>query len=473
MNELIETFTNQWNEKAKDTYDVYMSIPNVSPAFDDLWKEHGYIDDVVKLFQVWANDNAPKSAQTYVQRIEGKTPLLIVDIPALNYKDSDCILLYGHLDKQPPMEGWMDGIEPFQPTYVEDRIYGRGSADDGYALFSSLLACKYLEENNISHARMVIIIEACEESGSPDLPEHLEKLSSTLASELGDISLVICLDSGCLTYEHLWVTNSLRGLLQINCDIRVLDQGTHSGGAGGIVPSAFHVLRELLDRIVEPGTGKVILPELCVEVRQDTKSSAQNAAEILGSVDAHGLPFAKDVQPIHESLSDQIIANTYESQLEIIGIEGIPSIQDAGNVLRPNVKVALSFRLPPGINPAKAAAAVSGSLLKEVPFNARVSVVIDSMASGWEAPKLDVWLETSLRNASTSYFGQDAQFMGEGGSIPFMAMLGQKYPDAQFLVTGLLGPGSNAHGPNEFLHFPTAMKLTACVTDILIAHGSR
>ncbi|HMS24501.1 MAG TPA: M20/M25/M40 family metallo-hydrolase [Acidimicrobiia bacterium] len=463
----------QWNEKVKTTLDAYMTIPNVSPAYDNEWMANGYIDDAMNLYEEWAKQNSPSSATIKVQRIENKTPLLIVDIPARGYDGDDVVLLYGHLDKQPPMTGWREGIEPFIATYDGDRLYGRGGADDGYALFSAMLACQHLENNDIAHARHIIVIEASEESGSPDLPDHLAVLDQTLELPLGPVSLVVCLDSGCLDYEHLWITQSLRGLLQINVSVRVLDQGTHSGGAGGIVPSAFHVLRELLDRICEPASGKINLPELSVDVPDYVREGANNAASILQTTAAHGLPFADGVQPLRENISDQIIANTYEAALEIIGIDGIPALDDAGNVLRPEISLALSFRLPPGVDPHIAAGAVTEKLLSDVPYNAQVSVVIDSLATGWAAPPPEDWISVACDQASNIYFDSNVQMMGEGGTIPFMAMLGEKYPEAQFMVTGVLGPESNAHGPNEFLDIPTAHKVTGCVAHILQAHGQR
>ncbi len=463
----------RWNKNVKTTLDTYMTIPNVSPAYDAQWKEHAYIDDAMNLYEQWAIQNAPSRATVKVQRIENKTPLLIVDIPARAYENDDVILMYGHLDKQPPMTGWREGIETFAATYEGDRLYGRGGADDGYALFSAILACQHLENNEITHARQVIVIEASEESGSPDLPDHLAMLDQTLDQPLGPVSLVVCLDSGCLDYEHLWITQSLRGLLQINVGVRVLDQGTHSGGAGGIVPSAFHVLRELIDRICEPASGKITLPELKVDVPDYVSDGAQKAAEILGSTDAHGLPFADGVQPLQENISDQIIANTYEPALEIIGVDGIPALSSAGNVLRPEITLALSFRLPPGVDPHIAAGAITEKLLSDVPYNAHVTVVVDSLATGWSAPEPEEWISQCCEQASNMYFDSDVQVMGEGGTIPFMAMLGEKYPAAQFMVTGVLGPGSNAHGPNEFLHIPTAHKVTGCVAHVLTAHGKK
>ena len=462
-----------WNEKVKQTLDDYMSIPNVSPAFDANWKENGYIDKVIFLFEKFANENAPRNSMVKVQQLEGKTPLLVVDVPARNYNGGDVVLIYGHSDKQPPMKNWRDGIEPFAPTYIGDRLFGRGGADDGYAIFSSLLAINYLDENEIDHARIVLIIEASEESGSTDLPAHLEALDSSLEAPLGDVSLVVCLDSGCLDYEHLWITQSLRGLLQVNFEVKVLEQGTHSGGAGGIVPSAFHVFRKVLDRIAEPGSGEILLPDLFSPIPDHVLNGAKSTAEILGSVQAHGLPFSNGVLPIYEKVEDQLVANTFKPALEIIGIEGIPDLENAGNVLRDKIKVALSFRLPPDVDPMVAASAVKSELVSDPPFGAQIRIEIDSLASGWAAPKLSEWIQKSFEQSSKVYFGRDYQVMGEGGTIPFMAMLGEKYPKAQFMVTGVLGPESNAHGPNEFLDLPTTFRVTGSVAGVLLSHGKR
>ncbi len=470
--EIINDIKTKWNDDVKDTFDNYLSIPNVSPAFDSNWKQNGYIDEVANLFLNFADNHAPKNAKVFLQEIENKTPLLVIDVPAQNYKGDDTVLIYGHLDKQPKMTGWDEGIEPFSATYIGERVYGRGSSDDGYALFSALIALDSIDENT-SRARTVVIIEASEESGSPDLVAHLEKLESSTETALGNVSLVVCLDSGCLTYEHFWITRSLRGLLQLNVSVKVLEQGMHSGAAGGIVPSAQHIMREFINRISEPGSGKILVEELYADIPQDIIESAQSVAKIIGDTKGHGLAFAQDVLPIHSDVASQIIANTYEPQLEIIGIDGVPAIKDAGNVLLPEVMYALSFRIPPGVDPNLAAAKITEKILEDIPYGAQVNVVVDSLASGWQAPKVQDWLANAIEQASQDYFSNTAQHMGEGGSIPFMAMLGEKYPDSQFVVTGVLGPGSNAHGPNEFLDLPTAYKVTASITDIIKAHGSR
>lgn len=461
--------------KIKDTFEQYLRIQNVSPAYNPAWEKDGHMQKVVDLYEKWALENSPKDAKVFVQEIENKTPLLVINVPSRNYSGDDTVLLYGHLDKQPEMIGWKQGIDPWAPTYDGDRLYGRGSADDGYAMFCALVAINDLEDNNISHPRLLVIIEASEESGSPDLVNHLELLNDSLekysCEKLEDVSLVICLDSGALSYDHLWITNSLRGLIEMHLTIRTLSQGTHSGGAGGIVPSTTHVLRTLLDRIAKSPSGEIIIEELNVEIPAQVSDAAENVAKIIGDDDAFGLPFAKGVEPLYKSVKDQLIANTFKPALEIIGIEGIPKIEDAGNVLLPEVKVALSFRIPPGVKPEIAAGAIAGELNRDTPYNAQMTVKVESLASGWQARARPQSLKDTFEAASQKHFGQSAQYLGEGGTIPFMFMLGEKYPNAQFMVTGLLGPESNAHGPNEFIHLPTFFKLTACVSDVLSSLG--
>lgn len=469
----VSSIENEWNDIVRETIDAYMSIPCVSLSFDAQWKETGHIDKASSLYEKWAKEFAPNGSKVYVQRIENKTPLLIIDVPAREYNNDDCVLLYGHLDKQPEMAGWDVDKNPFAATYIGDRLYGRGGADDGYAMFSAVLALRELDKTSQPHARCVVVIEASEESGSPDLADHLSRINETLETQLSNVTLVVCLDSGCLTYDHLWVTRSLRGLIHMNVSVRVLNQGMHSGGAGGIVPSTTHVFRSLLDRVVTSPEGYVLIDELNVDIRADITEAAASVAGIIGSVDAHGLAFADGVRPIEENVTDQIIANTYKPQLEIIGIDGIPSTDNAGNVLLPAVTYSLSFRIPPGVDPEIGAGAIAEKFLTDIPYDAQVTVVVESLASGWEAPQQSEWLHESLTEASLRYFGSDVQYMGEGGTIPFMSMLGEQYPEAQFLVTGVLGPGSNAHGPNEFLDLPTAYKVTACVSDAVHAHSLR
>ncbi|MGH9136947.1 MAG: peptidase dimerization domain-containing protein, partial [Acidimicrobiales bacterium] len=307
-------------------------------------------------------------------------------------------------------------------------------------------------------------------SGSPDLPAHI----AALLPQLGQPSLVACLDSGCATFERLWVGTSLRGLVGVVLTVQVLDEGVHSGNAGGVVPSSFRVLRSLLDRVEDADSGRLLLPELHAEVPPDRREQLVATAAELGAGAAGGFPFVDGRAPLHHGdPAAQLLARWWEPSLAYVGIDGVPPIATAGNVLRATTSVKLSFRLPPTADPKAAATAIEQVLTRDPPHGARVRADVADIGAGWNAPAFEPWLTTALDEASTSVWGTPARVMGEGGTIPFMAMLGERFPAAQFLVTGVLGPGSNAHGPNEFLHVPFAAGLTRAVAHVLDAHARR
>lgn len=449
-----------WEETIVPSLIEYIKIPNKSPHFDHDWEKHGYMDQAVELISNWCNQHAAKNMTLEVVRSEGRTPLILIDIPG---QTDDTILLYGHLDKQPEMAGWSEGLGPWTPVLRGDRLYGRGSADDGYAAFASLTAINALQNQGIPHARCVILIEASEESGSPDLPYYIEALKD----KIGTPSLVICLDSGCGNYEQLWMTTSLRGLVGGTLTVNVLKEGIHSGSGSGIVPSCFRTLRQLLNRIEDETSGNIILDDLKVEIPAGRLNQAEIAADVLEKSLFEELPFLSGVKPESDSIADLILRRTWKAALSVIGVNGMPAIENAGNVTLPTVSLKLSMRLPPTTNPEKAAAALKKTLEANPPNNAKVHFEINDTGPGWNAPAESKWLMDAINNASKTYFGKESVAMGEGGSIPFMGMLGARFPNAQFLITGVLGPQSNAHGPNEFLHIPTGKKLTACVAQVI------
>ncbi len=423
------------------------------------------MDTAVEQFADWCRREGPADMQLEIVRLAGRTPLLYIDIPASGGSD-ETVLLYGHLDKQPEMTGWRAGLGPWQPVIEGDRLYGRGGADDGYATFASLLAVRMLAEQDLPHARCVILIEASEESGSPDLPAYIDHLSA----RIGTPALVICLDSGCGNYDQLWCTTSLRGLVGGDLTVEVLDEGVHSGDASGIVPSSFRLTRQLLERIEDAGDGRIRVDACHVDIPATRHQQAERAATVLGNSCYDRFPFAGDTRPNSAEPAELILNRTWRPALEVTGAAGLPPLADAGNVLRPATTLKLSLRLPPTCDADAAAAALKQALESAPPQGCRVHFNPEWCASGWHAPLLPDWLDQALEQASQQHFGKPVMHMGEGGSIPFMGMLGEKFPQAQFLVTGVLGPHSNAHGPNEFLHLPTAMKLTACVAEILAAH---
>jgi acetylornithine deacetylase/succinyl-diaminopimelate desuccinylase-like protein len=399
----------------------------------------------------------------------GRTPLIFIDIPGDPDAGDETVLLYGHLDKQPEMTGWREGLGPWQPVREGDKLYGRGGADDGYSAFASLTALEALARQGIAHARCVVLIEACEESGSPDLPAYVDHL----AARIGTPSLVVCLDSGCGDYERLWGTTSLRGMVTGDLQIEVLREGVHSGDASGIVASSFRILRQLLSRLEDEDSGAVRPALLHCEIPADRRAQAQRMAEVLREGVFSKYPFAGEMGPVSTDPAELILNRTWRPALSITGMDGIPATVDAGNVLRPTTTAKLSLRLPPTVDGHAASAGVKQLLEADPPYGARVHFEAEAPATGWNAPAFDPWLEQALERASQAYFGRSAVFMGEGGSIPFMGMLGERFPAAQFLITGVLGPGSNAHGPNEFLHVPTGRRLTACVASVLADHAQR
>jgi acetylornithine deacetylase/succinyl-diaminopimelate desuccinylase-like protein len=453
-----------WDDSIVERLIAYVRIPNKSPSFDPEWESHGHMEAAVKLMADWCRAQALPGARVEVRRLAGRTPLLLVDVPG---EIAGCALLYGHLDKQPEFTGWLPGLGPWEPVLREGKLYGRGAADDGYAVFSSLTAIAALKQQRIALPRCIVLIEACEESGSFDLPAHLEALGDAL----GEPSLVVCLDAECGNYEQLWCTTSLRGNLVGTLRVRVLSEGVHSGMATGIAPTPFRILEQLLGRIESPVTGDVLLDELHVSMPRDRRAQAVAAARVLGQSVAGKLPWAPGVQAVSNDPTELLINSSWRATLAVTGADGLPPVGSAGNVLLPEVALKLSLRLPPTCDAAQATRAVRAALERDPPYGAQVSFEPDSATGGWNAPAFAPWLEESIARASHTVYGHEAVHIGCGGTIPFMGMLGERFPSTQFFITGVLGPHSNAHGPNEFLHIEYARQLTACVSLVLADHA--
>ncbi|MAB80992.1 MAG: peptidase M20 [Planctomycetes bacterium] len=439
----------------------YIRIPNKSPDFDPNWKENGHMHRATKLIEDWCRSRSLGGLTVEVVELEGRTPLIYMELPG---KGDDTVLLYGHLDKQPEMVGWRDGLGPWEPVIEGDRLYGRGGADDGYAAFASLTALEILQDQGLDHSRCVILIEGCEESGSYDLPFYIDHL----ADRIGTPSLVVCLDSGCGDYERLWSTTSLRGMVSGELQVEILNEGVHSGDASGIVPDSFRIARAVLSRLEDEHSGRLLPSDLHVDIPQQRIEQARISAEVLGGKVFDKFPFAGNSGPVEAENADLILNRTWRPTLTVTGADGLPPLQDAGNVLRPATTLKLSLRLPPTLRGKKALEIISETLEDRPPYGARISFNAQAGCDGWNAPETAPWLDSAVAEASESFYGAGPAAMGEGGTIPFMGMLGDKFPSAQFLITGVLGPESNAHGPNEFLHIPSARRLSACVASVLV-----
>ena len=449
-----------WDSSIVPTIQEYIRIPNQSPLFDPEWKRNGHMHKAVELARNWAEQQGVRGLTIETHELEGRTPLIFMEIEG---DASSTVLMYGHLDKQPAMVGWEEGLGPWTPVLRDGKLYGRGGADDGYAIFATVAAIKMVQEQNLPHARIVVIIECCEESGSVDLPAYIDLLSD----RIGTPRLVICLDSGCGNYDQLWMTTSLRGSIVGNLTVEVLTEGVHSGDASGIVPSSFRILRMLLERLEDAATGRIVPEWLHVEVPEQRLAEARETARVLDDEVWSKFPLLGDMQPVSKDPLELLLNRTWRPALSYIGQAGMPDLVQGGNVLRPKTSLKLSLRIPPSLDATDLERKMKELLESNPPYGSTVVFEAEKGGAGWVAPPIAPWLEASVQNASKEFYGKPAMTFGEGGSIPFMGMLGARYPEAQFLITGVLGPHSNAHGPNEFLDIEYAKNLTACVAQVL------
>ena len=460
INTIKKEINSFWDSQIIPTLIEYIKIPNKSPSFDSEWKKRGHMDKVLNLATTWTNKNLPLGAKLTIKETIGKTPLILVDVPG-NKKGN--VLMYGHLDKQPEMDGWNEGMGPWKPVIKDEKLYGRGGADDGYALFASICSIKALQKQNVLLPRILILIEFSEESGSPDLPHYM----NLCKKQIGEPDLVVCLDSGAGDYNRFWTTTSLRGLIGLNLRVDVLKEGVHSGGASGYVPSSFRVARQLLSRIENQETGEVLLEELKVKTPEFRLEETKEYVKIVGDDLKEEFPWVSKMEPSTNDKVEGVLRRTWKPALSVVGAKGLPLSENAGNVLRPYTELKLSMRIPPMVDHNKAKLAIENTLTRNSPYGSKISLEFDEPASGWSAPETALWLKNAMNDGSLIFYNKPCCYIGEGGTIPFMAMLGKQFPRAQFVITGVLGPGSNAHGPNEFLHIPYAKKLTGCVSYIL------
>jgi acetylornithine deacetylase/succinyl-diaminopimelate desuccinylase-like protein len=453
----INTF---WDDEILPTLEPYVAIPAQSLVFDPDWEANGYIEEAVTMAYDWVVAQDLPGATTEIFRIPGRTPLLFVDVPG---DERGTVLLYGHLDKQPPMEGWEPDLGPWKPVFRDGKLYGRGGADDGYAVFASVAAAKALQEQGLPHPRLIFVIECSEESGSVDLPAYIEAYED----RIGAPDLVVCLDSGCGDYERLWLTTSLRGTVAGVLRVDILREGVHSGRASGIVPSSFRIARELLGRLEDSASGDILPPELHVSIPQERVDQAHATAAALADSDEEQMPFIDGARTVTDDPGELLLNRSWRPALSVTGAAGLPHVSQAGNVLRPYTELRLSLRIPPTLEGPTATQVIKDLLESDPPYGAKVSFEPDNANAGWHAPPLASWLSEAVNEASQIFFGPEAGYIGEGGTIPFMGMLGDKFPAAQFVITGVLGPGSNAHGPNEFLHIAMGKGVTMSVAHLL------
>jgi len=462
----------QWDGDILRQLTDYIAIPAKSLAFDPAWAAHGFIDTVVRNAAAWVEAQKVPGLTLEVIRVEGRTPVIFFDIAGTRPGATQTALMYGHLDKQPEFSGWRNDLGPWTPKLEDGKLYGRGGADDGYAVYAAIAAVQALKAQKLPHPRIVGLIETSEESGSPDLLPYID----ALRPRLGDVGLVVCLDSGAGNYDQLWLTTSLRGMAAGTLKVEVLTEGVHSGDASGLVPSSFRILRQVLDRLEDSKTGRLLPQSFHCEIPAERVEQARATAQILGDRLFRNYPWAhydcggkeQSVLPMSGDPVEALLARTWRPTLSVIGAEGLPALQDAGNVLRPYTAFKLSLRLPPLVDGAQAVQELKQLLEDNAPYQARVTFEsAGATATGWNAPDSAPWFAQALDAASQAHFGAPCGYIGQGGTIPLMSQLSEGFPTAQMMVCGVLGPKSNAHGPNEFLHLPYAKRLTAAVAEVI------
>jgi acetylornithine deacetylase/succinyl-diaminopimelate desuccinylase-like protein len=469
--QVLREVSSAWDDSIVSELSDYIAIPAKSPMFDADWVANGFIDTVVRNTATWIEAQKVPGLTLEIVRLPGQTPVLFFEVAATRSNAQQTVLMYGHLDKQPEFSGWRSDLGPWTPKYQDGKLYGRGGADDGYAAYAAIAAIQALKSQKVEHPRIVGLIETCEESGSPNLLQYID----LLGNRLGDVGLVICLDSGAGNYDQLWLTNSLRGVAGGLLKVQILSEGVHSGDASGLVPSSFRILRHVLDRLEDSATGRLLPSAFHCEVPPERLAQAQATAAILGDAVHQNFPWAhydcggdqRFSLPTTTDPLQGLLNRTWAPTLSVVGVDGFPDMKDAGNVLRPYTAFKLSLRLPPLVDAETAVQQLKTLLEDNAPYQARVTFTPGGQATGWNAPDTAPWFEKALDDASTTYFGAPCGYVGQGGTIPLMNMLSKGFPKAQMMVCGVLGPKSNAHGPNEFLHVPYAKKLTAAVAQVI------
>ncbi len=463
LGQLMDRSEEIWEGSILPSLSDFIEIKALSPLFEPDWAEMGELDATIDLFCEWLDAQGIAGMSYEKHRIGELSPVLIVTIEGTGPGE---VIFYSHLDKQPSKpELWSEGLHPLKAVRRDPWLYGRGSVDDGYGGYLCATSVRLLQEAEVPHPRCTMIIETCEESGSFDLPPYLDALTE----QLGNPDMVVVLDSGGPDYDHIWMTEALRGLVSGTLSVKVSHEGIHSGNSGGSIPSSFRIQRILLDRVEDSSSGKVLIPEMHVDIPGQIREKAMALREIVGDSIWEQFPTVDTLRQASETTEEMIVAMNWEPTLSIIGADGIPSVQDAGNVLRTNTDLKLSFRIPPGVDSESAIARAKAILEEDPPYGAEVTFTPDSCADGFHAPPLDGPISEAIQEASMELTGLPPLATWTGGTIPFMAMMQGKYPEAMFLCTGTSGPGNNAHGPDEKLHIPSSKRLTVALSATIAA----
>lgn len=452
------SFVNQfWDESIIPALSEYIRIPCRSTLYDLEWEKNNYLKTAAEHIVHWAQQQNIVGLKAEVIKLNNFAPLIFIEVDA-STESNKTVLLYSHYDKMPESSGWDEGLGAWTPVLKNDKLYGRGAVDDGYAVFTYIAAIKALQTQKIPHAKFVFLIEGAEESGSGGFAEYMHHLRD----RIGEPGFVVFLDGECKDYKRLWATTSTRGLINGFLNIEILTLAEHSGCASGIVPSTFRILRQVLSRIEDQETGKILLKTAQLEIPQHIFEAAKHTANILGDEIYTAFHLVEGARPADNDVVQLILNNTWRSTLCIIGAEGFPELKDASNALRPYTKVKLSLRIPPLVNSVKVGEELKAVLEKNPPYGARINFSFEfPPEDAWEATGVSgTWLSKAFDEASEIFCNEKAATVGAGGSIGTLPIISNVFPKSVFLLPGCAGPGSGSHGINEFLHIPFAKKMT-------------
>ena len=442
----------------------FVAVPNTSKAFDPEWETNGRLETACQLCIEYAQAIQIEGIELEMHKDPGVSPLLLGRVAPSKQVGSIRIVTYGHLDKQPyHSEEWEEGLHPTTPVEKNGYLYGRGAVDDGYNFFTVLAVLKAFQELRIPHDEFLLFYECNEESGCTDIAHYLNKLKE----QIGAPDVMFCLDEGSVSNQMFSLSTSLRGALNFSLKVSVLEKSMHSGVASGIVPSSFRIARELLERIESGKTGEMV-PELQVPVPEQKLKEASANAKLNGSGIHTSLCMCKGVQPVTLNLEELYLNNVWKAQMEVIGQGGIPSLAQAGNVLRDHTELLVSLRTPPTLSCTAAFDTIKNILTSQVPYNAKVEVEMESFGDGWFSGHLSAALISTVDKHSMEVFGNPALLYGSGCTIPFIHLIQQQLPKTLLLVTGADLPDSGIHGPNERLDIEFLVRFAKTFACILV-----
>ena len=445
----------------------FIRIPNLSPAFDYNWSTNGLLEKTANFVLSFINSLSLKNATTNLIQDKGYTPLIFIEISPSRPNDSRTILFYAHFDKQPHGTGWDEDKGPTKPVVENNRLYGRGSADDGYAIFSILTIIKACQDHNCPLPRICVIFEGAEESTNEHLIYYFNKLMPIIGNNL---IAFIPLDAACSDYDRLWMTNSLRGLLEYQINIQSLDNDCSFGPeSSGRVAENLFLIRKALDGVIDTTNGEIKIEQFQVkDIPKIIDEQMEKEIEVLDGKYFDTIPLYPGVSPLKTDIKEAMINNRWKPTLNILGIDNCPKIEDNGLRCNKSIKIKVGMRLPPGINENESINALKNTINNNIYFGAKASIENIDFNQGWSLTNLSERTKTILNRASIEFFGNEMVFKGDGRSIPFITYFQSKYPNTDIICTGICGIDSVEHGPNENVNLDACKKLILILCQYLI-----